>query len=429
MSRICIEGGRLIDPASGRDSPGDLYIADGRIVGLDVARKGFEPDTVIDAAHCLVFPGLIDLRARLREPGAEHKGDIRSESRAAAAGGITTLCLPPDTDPCVDSAAVVELVHRCSAHADGAQVETIGALTAGLHGKHLSEMAGLRAAGCIAVSNAGRPLASTQVMRRALEYAADQELLVIIQPNDPYLADGGCAHEGPVALRLGLPGIPEAAETAALARDLELLAQTGARAHFTCLSTRRAVDMIGAARSAGLSVTADCAAHQLFLCDRDVDGFNALCHVLPPLRDQRDREGLRRAITDGELVAICSDHQPHDTDAKLAPFPATEPGITAVETLLPLTLRLVEEGLMSWSDALARVTVGPATVLGLDTGRLEVGAAADICVFDPSPHWQLVAQELQSHGKNTPFGGWDFRGKVRHTLLGGQIIYSDNLRG
>jgi dihydroorotase len=429
MNRVCIEGGRLIDPASGRDSPGELYIADGRIVGLDVAPEGFDPDSVIDAAHCLVFPGLIDLQARLREPGAEHKGNIRSESRAAAAGGVTTLCLPPDTDPCIDSAAVVELVHRCSAYAGGARVETIGALTAGLRGKHLSEMAGLRAAGCIAVSNAGRRIASSQVMRRALEYAADQGLLVVIQPNDLDLADGGCAHEGPVALRLGLPGIPEAAETAALARDLELLAQTGARAHFTCLSTRRAVDMIGAARSAGLKVTADCAAHQLFLCDRDVDVFNALCHVLPPLRDQRDREGLRRAIADGELLAICSDHQPHDTDAKLAPFPATEPGISAVETLLPLTLRLVEEGSMSLADALARVTVGPATVLGLDTGRLEVGAAADICVFDPRPHWRLVPQELQSHGKNSPFGGWDFRGKVTHTLLGGQKIYSSSAPG
>lgn len=424
MNRIHIEGGRLIDPDSGRDSPGDLYIADGKIIGLDIVPKGFEPDSVIDATHCLVFPGLIDLQARLREPGAEHKGTIRGESRAAAAGGITTLCLPPDTDPCIDSAAVVELVHRGSANAGGARVETIGALTAGLDGKHLSEMASLRAAGCIAVSNAGRPIASSQVTRRTLEYAADQDLLVIIQPTDPDLANEGCAHEGPVALRLGLPGIPEAAETAALARDLELLAQTGARAHFTCLSTRRAVDMIGAARASGLRVTADCAAHHLFLCDRDVDGFNALCHVLPPLRDQRDREGLRRAIADGALVAICSDHQPHDTDAKLAPFPSTEPGISAVETLLPLTLRLAEEGLMSLSDALARVTIGPAAVLGLDSGRLALGAPADICIFDPQPHWQLLAQQLQSHGKNTPFGGWDFRGKVRQTLLGGQVIYA-----
>jgi dihydroorotase len=324
---------------------------------------------------------------------------------------------------------VVELVHRCSAKAQGARVQTIGALTAGLRGKHLSEMAGLRAAGCIAVSNAGRPLAGSQVIRRAMEYAADQGLLVIIQANDPELANGGCAHEGPVALRLGLPGIPEAAETAALARDLELLAQTGARAHFTCLSTRRAVDMIDKARAEGLNVTADCAAHHLFLCDRDVDGFNAWCHLLPPLRDQRDREGLRRALAEGRLAAACSDHQPHDIDAKLAPFPATAPGISAVETLLPLIMRLVEEGLMSLPDALARVTAGPATVLGLPSGRLAVDAPADLCIFDPGPHWRLDPQRLLSHGKNTPFGDWDFKGRVRYTLLDGQVIFDSDRDG
>lgn len=423
MSRLSIRGARVIDPGAGVDAVIDLHVDQGRVAALGDAPPGFVPDGWIEARGLHLVPGLVDLSLRPREPGEEHKGDIRSELRAAVAGGVTTVCVPPDTHPPVDSAAMVELLHRGAVEADAARLAVIGALTAGLGGRELSEMAHLKAAGCVAVSNARLPVADTRVMRHAMEYAANQSLTVVIRPCDPFLAAGGCAHEGPVALRLGLPGIPESAETAALARELELVAQTGARAHFSCLSTARGLDMIDRARADGLPVSADCAAHQLFLTEMDVDGFDAACHVLPPLRSMADRDALRAALAAGRLDALCSDHQPHDPDAKLAPFPATEPGISSVETLLPLTLRLADEGVLPLAEAITRVTAAPADALALPAGRLRPGDPADLCLYDPEAHWRVEPRRLESRGHNTPFAGWELRGAVRYTLVGGRVVY------
>jgi dihydroorotase len=421
--RISISGGRLIDPANNIDRVTDLHMAAGEIVAVGAAPDGFQPQRRFDATGRIVCPGLIDLRAQLREPGLENKATIASETRAAARGGITTLLMPPDTNPVIDNPAVADLVRHRAKHAGYAWVLTLGALTRGLEGKQLTEMGALKAAGCIAVSNAQAPVRSTQVMRRAMEYAASQNLTVFLHAEDPWLAEGGCAHEGEVSVRLGLPGIPEAAETIAVARELQLIEQTGVRAHFCRLSSERAAKMVARARFDGLPVTADVTAHHLYLTEMDIGFFDSQCHVRPPLRTQRDRDGLREALRQGAVSAVCSDHQPHDVDAKLAPFPASEPGISGLETLLPLTLRLVDEEVLSLQEAIACVTTNPAGILGIETGHLGVGARADVCIFDPDGYWELTAETLLSHGKNTPFLGWELKGRVTHTLLAGHLSY------
>ncbi|RJQ47231.1 MAG: dihydroorotase [Gammaproteobacteria bacterium] len=421
--RISIKSGRVIDPANGVDQVQDLHLDAGRIVALGKAPAGFKAERDISARGRIVCPGLIDLSARLREPGFKHKATIASETAAAAAAGITTLCCPPDTQPVIDTPAVAELIHQRAAQSGKARVLTLGALTKGLAGTELSEMAALKEAGCAGVSNALHPLGNTLIMRRAMEYAATHRLTVFLHAEDAHLAAGGCAHEGAVSTRLGLPAIPESAETAAVARELILIEQTGVRAHFCRLSSARAAQMIARAQHDGLPVTADVSAHQLHLTDMDLGHFNSLCHVRPPLRTRRDLEGLRHAVAQNTVSAICSDHQPHEADAKLGPFSETEPGVSALETLLPLTLRLAQEGTLTLADALARLTTGPARILGIEGGTLGVGAVADICVFDPEQYWTLDAKTLRSRGCNTPFLGWEFKGRVTHTLLDGKLVY------
>ena len=421
--RIAIRAGHLVDPANGVDRQADLFIAEGKVVAVGRMPDGFAPEREIDASGQVVCPGLVDLQARLREPGEEHKADIASETRAAARAGITTLCCPPDTQPVIDTPAVVELIHRRAESSGLARVFTLGALTHGLAGKQLSEMQALRQAGCLGLSNALEPVADTLVMRRALEYAAGLGMTVFLFAEDPWLRGQGCAHEGAVSTRLGLPGIPEIAETIAVARDLALVEQTGVRAHFCQLSSRKAVRKLARARHDGLPVSASVAAHQLHLTDMDLGEYNVMAHVRPPLRSQRDRDGLREGLREGVIDAICSDHQPQDADAKLGPFSATEPGISALETLLPLSLRLVRDGLLTLPQAIARLTVEPARILGLDYGNLAPGRAADVCVFDPEAFWTLRADELASRGKNTPFDGWDLQGRVSYTLLDGRVVY------
>jgi len=420
---IHIKGGRLIDPANKLDKKQDLYIADGHIAALGKAPDGFTAQKVINATGQIVCPGLVDLSARMREPGQEHKATIGSECRAAAASGITTLCIPPDTDPVIDTPAVVELIHQQAEHAGMARVVTLGALTRNLEGERLSEMASLKQAGCVGVSNALRPVANTLVEQRALAYAATFDLTVFLHSSDPWLHDGGCAHDGAVATRLGLPGIPEAAETAAVARDLALVEHTGVRAHFCRLTTERAVRMVARAQYDGLPVTVDVGMPYLYLTEMDINGFNSLCHVEPPLRTQQDRAGLHTALAKGIVTAICSDHQPHEPDSKLSPFPATEPGISGLETLLPLALRLTEESDMSVIDVIDRLTAGPAGILGLPCGTLSPGKAADVCIFDPTIPWRLQTSEMHSHGHNTPFMGWELKGKVTHTIFAGNLVY------
>ncbi|HEY5790454.1 MAG TPA: dihydroorotase, partial [Gammaproteobacteria bacterium] len=360
----------------------------------------------------------------LREPGLEHKASIATEARAAARGGITTLCCPPDTEPVIDTPAVAELVTHRAATVGKVRIRPLGALTQGLGGERISEMAALKAAGCVAMTNALQAIRDTQLLRHALAYAATFDLPVVLCADDPWLHGSGCIHEGEVSTRLGLTGIPGIAESVAVARDLALVAHTGVRAHFGRLSTAAAVAMVARARADGLPVTADVSAHHLHLTELDLSDYDSNCHVLPPLRSQRDRAALRAALADGTLDAVCSDHQPHEAEAKLAPLPATAPGVSGLETLLPLTLRLVEEGVLDLPRALARLTCGPAAALGLDAGTLAPGSHADVCIFDPEQPWRLTAATLRSSGHNTPFLGWEFRARVTHTLLGGRLVHS-----
>ncbi len=421
--KMRISGGRVLDPANGIDENLDIFIGDGKILAVAAELDGFNAEHDIDASGRWVIPGLIDLSARLREPGHEHKATIESETRAAAAAGITTLCCPPDTNPIIDTPAVAELIQNRAEQAGYANVLPIAALTQGLKSEQLSEMAALKQAGCPAVANVG-PLANTQIQRLAMEYAQTHKLTVFINPQDYWLGKHGCAHEGKVSTRLGLPGIPVAAETAAVARDLALIELIGVKAHFTRLSTLRAVRMIARAQYDGLPVTADVCAHQLHLTEMDISDYDSLCHVIPPLRTQRDRDGLREGVKQNVIQAICSDHQPHEADAKLAPFCSTQPGISALETLLPLSLRLHEEDNLPLSETIRRLTSGPAHILNIDAGNLSPGSPADICIIDPERIWRLDQNSIQSQGRNTPFMGWEFKGRVTHTLYRGNIVYT-----
>ena len=421
--RVTVRGGRIVDPASRVDRKDDLHLAEGRVLALGPAPDGFEAEQIIAAEGQVVCPGLVDLRAYLREPGLEHKATIASETCAAAASGITTLCCPPDTDPVIDTPAVVELIHKHASEAGTARVEVLGALTRGLGGSQLAEMGALRRAGCVGVSHATRPIESTQVLRHAMEYAATFGLTVFLHPEDPWLGRDGHAHEGAVTTRLGIPGIPETAETIGLARDLLLVEQTGVRAHFCHLSTARSVQMVGEALGRGLPVTADVNAHHLHLTVMDLLDFNPNCHLHPPLRGRRDLEGLRAGLVAGLISVIASDHQPHEADAKLDPFSDTEVGASGLETLLPLTLRLVDDGVMGMTEAIAALTCNPARVLGVRAGSLAPGSPADVCVFDPEALWTLEPESMVSRGHNSPFLGWELKGRVSCTLLTGRPVY------
>lgn len=421
---ISILNGRVIDPANGLDAILDLHIQDGKIAAIGTAPAGFVAATTISATNQIVCPGLIDLAVRLREPGQEFKATIASETKAAATAGITTLCCLPDTQPVIDTPAVVELIRQRAESSAKARVLPIAALTRGLSGEILSEMAALRDAGCVAVSNIDFPLKSALIERRALEYATTFGLTCILQPIEYSLKNKGCVHEGRISAKLGLPGIPEAAETVALARSLILAAQVGARVHFHALSSAAGIHLFERNQHQNPALTADVAIHNLHLTEDHVESFNSNCHVIPPLRSYADREALRHAVANGKISAICSDHQPHEPDAKTNPFPATAPGISGLETLLALTLRLVDEGVMNLSAALEQLTYGPARSLGLPfLGRLDVGNPADVCIFDPNLTWQVDRTQFVSHGRNTPFHTWNVRGRVNCTLLDGRVVF------
>lgn len=425
MSHLVIKDGQLIDPSTNLNKKGDIYITDGYIVSIDKAPKDFKASQTVDAKNLIVSPGFVDLCARLREPGLEHKATISSESIAAASAGITTLCCPPDTDPVIDEPSVVELINNKAINIAHSNIVMLGALTAGLNGEYLSEMQALQLAGCAGVSNSKHPVENTLVLKRAYAYAANCGLTVFIEPDNHWLSQGGCAHEGTIASRLGLQGIPVSAETTALARALELVSETGVKAHFGRLSSASGVEMIRRAKSDGLNITSDVAAHQLHLTELDISSFNSACHVLPPLRTQRDQEALHKGLTDGTIDAICSDHQPHDPDAKQAPFAATQPGISSLETLLPLVMKLVDKKILDIDTAIKAITCTPASILGINSGTLAVGSTADLCIFNKDENWQLSETNLLSQGKNTPFIGWNFQSKVKHTIISGTLIHSD----
>ncbi|MBI4005872.1 MAG: dihydroorotase [Gammaproteobacteria bacterium] len=423
--RTVIRKGRIVDPANNQDRIADLYINNGKIIAIGDAPAGFKPDHTIEGKDRIVCPGLVDLSARLCEPGYEYKATIASETTAAASAGITSICCPPDTYPVVDTSAVVELIHQRSLKTNMARVYPLGALTHGLEGETLAEMHALKSAGCVGVSNAYAPIDNSAVLRHTLEYAATCDLTVHLFCEDSYLRDQGVAHEGIMSVRLGLPSIPETAETVAVSRALLLVEQSGARVNFCRLSTARSIELIEHAKKQGLPVTADVSIAHLYLTEMDLGTFNSYCYLRPPLRSQYDKEGLRRGLAEGTIDAICSNHQPHDDDAKSAPFSMTEPGASTLEVLLPLTLQLVRDGSLNLAQAIATLTIKPAKIAGINAGHLGKGAVADICIIDPEKSWTVKTDELLSAGKNNPFNGWELTGKVTHTLLGGRIVFED----
>lgn len=412
---IEIKNGRVIDPKHGVDRQNtSLFIVDRQIAGVGEAPAGFTADRVIDAAGKVVCPGLIDLGARLNS--------IEAELAAAVAGGVTSVVVPPDADPPLDEPELADrLVHR-GEEIGKARVLPLGALTLGLKGERLAELAGLKKAGCVAFSQASRPVVDTEALLRAMEYAATFGFAVWLQPQDYWLSRNGIAHEGEVSSRLGLAGIPVAAETIAIATIVQLVRDTGCRLHLTRISSAAGLTLIRRARDEGLPVSCDIGVHHLHLTDNDIGYFNPHARFDPPLRTQADRTALSAAAAEG-LAAICSDHTPVGADDKLLPFGDAKAGATGLELLLPLTLKWAEAAKVALPDALARVTCDAAAVLGLDAGHLGVGAPADVCVFDPAAEWVVTPEALKSRGKNSPWLGYGVQGKVSQTLVGGRPVF------
>jgi dihydroorotase len=416
--RIHIRNARVVDPATGKDTQGDLFVADGRI-----AEEFARPDRVIDAKGLVVAPGFVDLAARLREPGFEYKATLESELDAAAAGGVTRLACPPDTDPPLDEPGLVDMLRRRASALSRARVHPIGALTVKLAGEALTEMGQLTDAGCVAFSQGNLSMPDNQVLWRALQYAATFGYKVWLRAEDGALARGGVAHDGEMATRLGLPGIPSFAETIALGGLIELVRATGARVHVCRLSTAGAVEMVRKAKADKLPLTCDVGIHHLHLSDMDLGYFDSHCRLEPPLRSQRDRDALSRGLAEGVVDCLVSDHTPVDEDGKHLPFAEAEPGATGLELLLPLALKWGEAQKLPLAATLARITTEPARILGVEAGRIALGAPADLAIFDPRAAFQVSAQNLKSQGKNTPFLGYELAGRVRYTLLGGSVVY------
>ncbi len=420
---VVISNGRIIDPANGIDQQSDLYIQNGKVAGIgDNKPAAFNPSKCIDASNHIVCPGLVDLCARLREPGAEYKANVRSETYAAARAGITLICLPPDTDPVIDEPAVIELIQQRAQETHSANVVTLGALTIKLAGLQLSELAALKEAGCVGISNALQPMQDNRVLRHAMEYALTNNMTMHVIALDQGLAAKGVAHLGKTASLLGLQGIPVSAETVALAQYLALVEEVGVKTHFGRISSARAVEMIADAKSRGLPVTADVAVHNLHLTEEAIEHFNSQAHVIPPLRSASDRDALLAGLRTGIIDAVCSDHQPHEPDAKLNPFPSTAPGISGIDTLLGLSLLLIDQMNFNMSQVLQTLTQTPAEILGIDGGNLSIGAPANICIFNPEPTWKVTRESMHSAGKNTPFINYELPGEVLHTLVAGQIV-------
>jgi dihydroorotase len=435
--KILIRNGRLIDPASGRDEPGDVAIAAGRILTLGRVPADFQPNRVIDATGCIVAPGLVDLAARLREPGHEHEGMLESELNAAAAGGVTSLVCQPDTDPPLDEPGLVEMLKFRARKLSLCRLFPLGALTRGLAGEVLTEMAELTEAGCVGFSQAEVPILDTLALQRALQDAATFGYTVWLRPQDGWLGKGVAA-SGAVATRLGLSGVPVAAETIAMLTIIELVRSTGARVHLCRLSSAAGVALLRAAKAEGLPLTADVSINSLHLTDVDIGFFNPAMRLTPPLRQGADRAALRAALADGTIDALVSDHTPVDEDAKNLPFGEAEPGATGLELLLSLALKWGSDSGLSLATTLARVTSDPVRVLGeslgslsSSAGQLVAGGVADLCIFDPDTTWRVTPQDLASQGKHTPFAfeatGFALPGRVRATLVAGTVAYEASL--
>lgn len=423
---ILIKGGRLLDPDSQTDTLTDIYLGAGKIAAIGAAPADFVIEHTINAEKQIICPGLIDLCAHTGEPGLTKKGSISSESMAAIAGGITTLVTPPCTKPVIDTPAVAQLIKDRCQETGNLNIHPMGAITQGLKGEQLAPMAALAKSGCIAFTNSRYPTANSLILTRCLEYAATHDLLVIFQPQDDALTAKGCMHAGETCTRLGLNAIPTTAETIEVARCLLLVEQTGARAHFGQLSCAQSVRMIKQARQNGLEVSADVSIQNLLLCDENLNGFNSDFHLIPPLRSRQDRAGLIQGVIADDIQAICSDHQPQEQAAKEAPFADTEPGMSNLETLLPLSLLLAEQQKIPLIKLIEKLTLAPAKILGLEEGRLAIGSPADLCIFNPDIIWELTPETSYSAGKNSPFMNYPLKGKVTHTIFNGKIVYSLN---
>jgi dihydroorotase len=421
--KIEIARGRVIDPAQQLDRVMPVYVADGTIAGVGEAPRDWRADRVIDAGGCIVSPGFVDLAARLREPGLEHKATLASELAAAAAGGVTALACPPDTDPPLDEPGLVQMLKHRARVINQAHVYPIGALSLGLKGATLTEMSELAEAGCVAFSHSDVPLPDTQMLFRALQYAATFGHRVWLRPQDPHLSRGGVAHDGEVATRLGLPSIPVSAETIALATIFALVRETGVGVHLCRLSSARGVAMVRDAKADGLPITCDVDVHHLHLCDVDIGWFDPQANLMPPLRSTRDRSALRTGLADGTIDALCSDHAPVDDDGKQVPFAEAEPGATGLELLLPLTLKWAAEERVPLLRAVAAITTAPAAIIGIALPSLRTGSAADLCILDPSEGWVVRRDALRSQGKNTPYLGIELQGRVRFTVLAGTVVH------
>ncbi|MEY4013160.1 MAG: hypothetical protein RLZZ290_24 [Pseudomonadota bacterium] len=422
---ILIRGG-LVQGTEARD----IYIAGGSIRAMTApgaGLAGFEPMHTLEAEGLWVLPGLIDLSARLREPGFEYKATLESEMRAAIAGGVTRLVCPPDTDPPLDEPGLVEMLkHRARLLAQ-AHVHPLGALTAGLKGEQLTEMAELTEAGCVGFSQSTHPLVDTQVLFRAMQYAKTFDYTVWAYARDPWLGASGVAHSGPTAGRMGLPGVPVANETIRLYTLFELVRQTGVRLHLCRLSSAAGLELVREAKAEGLPITADVAVHHLHMTDLDIGDYDSNCRVDPPFRSQRDREAIALALQDGTLDAICSDHSPVDDDAKQLPFGEAEPGVIGLELLLPLTMAWARDHKVALEKTLALLTTGPARILKRDAGEIREGGQADLCLYAPQEPWLITADTLHTQGRNTPFIGRELEGRVKATLVDGRLVYRQGL--
>jgi dihydroorotase len=422
--KLHIKNGHLIDPANGIDGQTDLFIADGKVAALGNMPPGFVAERSIDATGLLVIPGLVDLSARLREPGYEYKATLESELQAAVQGGVTSLVCPPDTDPVLDEPGLVEMLKHRAKTMNQSHVYPLGALTVGLKGVSLTEMAELTDAGCIAFSQADEPILDTTVLLRAMQYAQTFGYAVWLRPQDPHLGRSGIAHSGAIASRLGLAGVGVMAETVALHTILELMRASSARVHLCRISSAAGLALVRAAKKEGLALTCDVGAHHVHMTDADIGYFDSNARMNPPLRSQRDRDAIRAALADGTIDAICSDHTPVDDDEKLLPFGEATPGATGLELLLSLALKWADDSDASTSAAIGKVTAEAARVAGLDAGHLKVGSVADLCLVDPDTRWLVEAGALASQGKHTPFLGYELRGQVRMTIVGGHVAYS-----
>ncbi len=433
VMRTVIRGARLVDPASGHDAVGDLAMEGDRIVHRGVVPATFVADLDIDARGLVAAPGLVDLAARVKEPGNEHEGMLESELAAAAAGGVTSIVCPPDTDPTLDEPGLVEMLKLRARKLGRCRLFPLGALTRGLQGEALTEMAELVESGCVAFSQAEVPVVNTQTLMRAMQYAATFGYAVWLRPQDAWLGHGVAA-SGPIATRLGLSGIPVAAETIAMQTIFELMRATGARVHLARLSSAAGVGLLRAAKAEGLPVTADVSTQSLHLIDVDIGFFETAMRLAPPLRQSRDRDALRQGLADGTIDALVSDHNPVPPDAKQVPFAEAEPGSTGLELLLSLALKWGRDQGLTMAQSLAPVTVAPIRVLGqvlgpyaLSAGQLVEGGVADVCLFDATASWRVEPQALRSQGKHTPFAfainGFELPGRVQQTWVAGTVAF------